>query len=64
MVVAKAQHVHHSTVYDHHDCMRLLKICEALLQGKMLFKKCEINFSTKRRGRGDYASKLKYLASS
>ena len=27
MVVAKAQHKHHSTVYDHHDCMRLLKVC-------------------------------------
>ena len=27
MMVAKAQHKHHFTVYDHHDCMRLLKIC-------------------------------------
>ena len=25
MVLAKAQHVHHSTVYDHHACMRLVK---------------------------------------
>ena len=27
MVVAKAQHKHHSTIYDHHDSIRLLKIC-------------------------------------
>ena len=27
MVVAKAQHKHYSTVYDHHEWMRLPKIC-------------------------------------
>ena len=37
MVVAKAQHVHHSTVYDHHDCMRLLKIC-GLKSVKLIFQ--------------------------
>ena len=37
MVVAKAQHVYHSTVYDHHDCMRLFKI-SCLKSVKLIFQ--------------------------
>ena len=47
MVVAKAQHVYHSTVYDHHDCMRLLKICG--------LKSVKLIFQQKGGGHGDYA---------
>ena len=65
MVIAKAQNIHHSTVYDHHDCMRPLKIWESLLQWKCYLKSVtEIIFSTERKGNGNYASKVKELGSS
>ena len=55
MVVAKAQHKHHSTVYDLHNCMRLLKMC-CLKSVVLIFQQGGAWWLC--------ISKLKYLASS